>query len=175
MSTTRAPRAIPAACWPALPIAATLVVPAVVGVHDLLASLGATHDPAWMPRLLGAADGLGPSMAVLAVATVVGLTGLALILIALRPARRTHVQTQASGDVWISGTAVGALAQTVADRFPGVVSASLARATPRRVDIRVVTDGDPAQTRTQIRDVVTAHLSGLAVPTVRIRTRKLAP
>lgn len=170
---TRPPRARPGATPVAVLLALGLVALAVVGIHDLAAARGWSDGAPWVPDLVDRLDGLTASAAVVALSVAAAVVGLLLVLVALAPARRTHLPVDGDHDVWVSPAAVGALARAAADRAPGVISAETTRTTRRRVTVEVVTQRDETEVTAGVRAAVDGSLVGLTRTRVGVRTTEL--
>ncbi|WP_137292876.1 DUF6286 domain-containing protein [Nocardioides dongxiaopingii] len=167
------PRARPVAALAAPVLALALVAVAVVAVRDLLVDRGRVGGTPWSRDLVDAADGLTASTALTVAGLAAAVVGLLLVVAALLPGRRTHLRGSAAADLWVSPGALAALAQTVADRSPGVVSAATTRVGRRRVTVEVVArEGEPG-----VRDAVRAALDdgpgALTAATVGVRLQEV--
>ncbi len=170
---TRPPRARPVATGVAVLLALGLVALAVVGVRDLAVARGWSSGAPWVADAVGSLDGLTASTAVVVASIASVVVGLLLVLVALTPARRTHLPVDGEHDLWISPAAVGELARARADRAPGVISAELARATRRRAVVEVVTQRSGDEVEPGVRSAVAASLAGLTPTRLTVRTTEL--
>lgn len=172
---SRAPRARPVAQPLALLLALGLVALAVVGVHDLAAARGWSAGRPWIPDVVGDLDGLTATTAVVTASVAAVVVGALLLLVALAPARRTHLRVRGDVDLWVSPAAVGALARATADRAPGVVSADVTRATRRRVVVEVVTQraGEADAVADGVRSALAGSLADLTGTKIAVRTTEL--
>ncbi|WP_139977349.1 hypothetical protein [Nocardioides litoris] len=116
---------------------------AALGVQDLLASQGWTAGEPWLLTAVDAVDGLAVGAATTAAGVVLVVLGLAVLLLAVRRGRPTHLRTSASAETWVSPRALGALAARAADRAPGVLHTSVVRSTRRSVVVEVGTRSGP--------------------------------
>lgn len=173
--TTSSPRRRPAATAPALLVALVLVGLGVLGVHDLLAARGGLGGRPWLSSLADDLDGLTPTWWTTALGVVVALIGLALLWIALRPARRTHQATSMDdGDVWISKRAVGRLAEQAAVRTAGIESAAV-DVRRRKIVVRATTGAASMaveQVRDRVQENVRSALDGFSPLPVKVRTKE---
>lgn len=167
------PRARPAATGVAVLLALVLVGLAVVGVHDLAVARGWAQGGPWVPPVVDALDGLTATAGVVAASIAAIVVGVLLLVAALAPARRTHVEVRGDVDLWVSPGAVGALAQATADRAPGVISAETERASRRKVSVAVVTQRDGTTVEQGVREALAASLVALTPVTPAVRATEL--
>lgn len=166
------PLAAPAARPVAYLVALTLAAISVIAGHDLLARLEAIDRPEVIAGFVGWLDGHGWDAVLLPASIAAILLGTALVLVAVKPRRRTHVRVPGDADMWLRPVDVGRIASRTARRCPGVYDAT-AIAAPRAVTVTV--DGaasngdDPAD---KVRDAVAAELAGAVAdpPVVKVRT-----
>ncbi|TRW86350.1 hypothetical protein FK535_07795 [Mycolicibacterium sp. 018/SC-01/001] len=166
------PVAAAAASKVAVVLAILLAALGVVAVRDAIVGLGWASGSTWLPAVADAVDGFEAAdwLTVAGVAAV--LVGLALIVLALKPRRRTAVAVTAQTPMYLTVDGVAALAGAAARDVPGVVDAR-ATSSRRRVVIRCrVTRDDRDAVRGIITDAVTRRLSPLqSPPRVVVRTR----
>lgn len=174
MSVSTPPKARPAAAATAAVLALVLIALAVVTVRELAVVQRWASGSSWSLDAVRALDGLTPSVGVAVVGVVVALLGLLLVWLALKPAVRTHLQARSDGDLWLSSGAVAALAQGVADRAPGVISADATRVGRRRITVDVVTSGDAAAVAERVESALQTQVQGLTRATVTVRTREVS-
>lgn len=170
---TRPPRARPGATPLAVLLALGLVALAVVGIHDLAAARGWSNGPVWVADLAERLDGLTATTGVVAASIGAGVVGLLLVVLALAPARRTHLRVRGEQDLWVSRGAVAALAGATADRAPGVISAEVTRSSRRRVTVEVVTQRDRDEVTAGVRSALDGSLADLTGTRVAVRTTEL--
>lgn len=172
MRTPTPPKAPAGSTAVGILIALVLVGAGVLGVHDGLTGLGWASGRAWLPPALEAVDGAHAATWMLVVAAVLALLGLWLVLLALKPRRRTHLPApDREIDLWSTPAALAAVARRAADRQSGVMSAT-AQARRRRVDVDVTTrDGADAGVDARVQEAVEQNLEGLLPPRVRVRVR----
>ncbi|RYJ01914.1 MAG: hypothetical protein EON52_20590, partial [Actinomycetales bacterium] len=89
MSTIPAPRARPAASAVAVVVALLLVGLAVVAVRELALAQGWATGASWTGAVVDRADGRSADVASTVVGVVAAVVGLWLVLLAVKPARRT--------------------------------------------------------------------------------------
>jgi hypothetical protein len=166
------PKARPAAAIVAALLAIGLIAIGAVGIHDLLADQGVIAPGNWTRAVSVSLDGLTATAAVAAVAVVAVIAGLWLMLVSLKPGRHTHLRAPTNdADLWISRSALAALAVERAERVSAVTSADAhARRRRIRLDIRTT---EPDATAA-IDESVNTHLEGLTTPrVVKVRTRQV--
>ncbi len=155
-------------------VALLLIAAGVVGIHDLVAELGWVEDGAWIAAALSEVDGTRVARWVVAAAVASFIVGLALLLVALKPRRRTHLAgTDDVIDLWVSRSALAALAVDSAERTPWVALAS-ARTRSRRIDVEVRTADDEERVRQAVGAAVHARLDGLTELPVNVRCKELS-
>lgn len=175
------PRARPAAVVVAVLLALALIAVAVVAVRDLALAQGWATGTPWIRSVLNGLDGLGPSTGLAVVGALVGIVGLLLMWLGLRPGRRTHLRGPGDADLWLSRGAVAALAQSTADRVAGVVSADASRTSRRRIIVDVVASANPdADTRSdpqavteRVRTALEADIAPLTGASIKVRTTEV--
>lgn len=167
------PRARPAAVPVALLAAAALVAVGVVAVRDLAVSQGWSAGSPWIPDLVQPLDGLQASTGLSIGGGIAALVGFLLVRSALKPGRPTHLRASGETDLWLEPRALGALAQSVADRVAGVVSAEATRSGRRRVVIEVVTTEDEEAVTARVRSAVDQHVGHLTATTIVVRAKEI--
>jgi len=173
MSTRTPPKAHSWTTAVAVLLALLLVAAGIVGIHDLLAGQGWVAGGEWVPPVVSAFEGLRVTTWMVVVAVLVGLLGLWLVLLALKPRRRTHVRSADDGlDLWTSPKALAAIAGHAADRIPGVASAT-ARAHRRRIDVEVRADDGGRDVAPQVKQAVEHSLDGLTTQRVRVHRKEV--
>lgn len=173
MSVRTPPKATPGAVIVAFLIALALIGLAVVAVHDLATSQHWVSGSPWLTALAGSVDGQQPSTGLLILAVAVGLIGLALVWWSIKPARRTHVRASVDDDLWLTRSAVSALAQNVADRIPGVISADATRSRGRRVHLQVLTTADASEVDQRVHAALNEQVEGLTDSTITVHTTEV--
>jgi len=174
MSVHTPPKARPAASVVAVVIALALVALAVVSVRDLAISQDWTTGTPWSLALAQAFDGLKATTGVLAIGIAIGVVGLLLVFLAVKPAHSTHLRGKVDSDLWLSASAVAALAQNIADRAPGVISADTSRATGRKIVVDVVTSQDRQAVTDRVNTAIQSQLQGLTKAKITVRTKEVA-
>lgn len=173
---------MPAATRPAAPgtarkagllVAAVFLALGVAAIYDALVDGGLIEGRRLAEPLLGWLDGLGPRWWMLPVGAAVAVAGLLLVLSALWPRPRRSLPLTSRTGVYATRGAVEELGVDTASGHGGVVGAK-ARARPRTVVVRVVTDGEP-ETAGEVRQTVNERLARLAgPPKVRVGARRKA-
>lgn len=172
MTTRKPPKGQAGSTVIGILIALLLVLAGVVGIHDWLTGLGWSGGRPWVPTALDAVEGTRAAPWMLVVAAVVALLGLWLVLLALKPRRRTHLPApDREIDLWSTTGALAAVARHAADRQSGVMSAT-ARVRRRRVDVDITTrEGNDDGLNSRVQEAVEQSLEGLMTPRVRVHTR----
>jgi hypothetical protein len=169
--TPPAPRALPAAAWVGPAAAVLLLALGVVAGQDALARWGVTSvGTSWLGSTLDGLDGLRAAAWTVPVGIALVVVGLLLLVTALKPRRRTHVQVEAAADLWLAPSALSALARDAAEGVPGVSRVSVA-ATRTAVRVRAAAD-HPDQVAGPVEEAVRARLAGAQVK-VTVRTHRL--
>lgn len=174
MSVHTPPKARPAAAVASIAIALAPIALAVISVRDLAVTQGWTTGTAWSLSLVQALDGLTATTGVLAVAIAIGVVGLLLVWLAIKPAHTTHLRSKTDSDLWLSAAAVAALAQGIADRAPGVISADTSRANGRKITVDVVTNQDRQAVTDRVDTAIQSKLQGLTKAKITVRTKQVA-
>ena len=171
MSTTiDTPKARPAASGVSLVLALALVGVAVVAVRDLAVDRGWADGTTWTGDAVDRLDGIEAGIPAVVVGVVMALAGLWLILTAVRPAARTHETTSGPSDVWITRSAVRAVATGAAEQTPGVAAASSRH---RRGRVVVTVQSDRPDVASQVEANVRTALEGLSTHDVAVRTEEV--
>ena len=171
MSTTiGTPKARPAASGVSLVLALALVGVAVVAVRDLAVDRGWTNGTAWTGDLVDRLDGTAAGVPAVIVGVVLALAGLWLVLTAVRPAASTHEATSGPSDVWITRSAVRAVATGAAEHTPGVAAASSRH---RRGRVVVTVQSDRPGVAADVETAVRTALDGLSTHEVTVRTEEV--
>nr|WP_246401903.1 DUF6286 domain-containing protein [Jiangella mangrovi] len=171
---------LPAAGRPAAPgiarkagllVALLLVALGIAGIYDALVQGGVVDGRKLVEPLLEWLDGLEPQDWMLPAGIAVAAVGLLLVLAALWPRPRRSLPVAARTGVFATRGAVEELTVDSAAGHGGVLGAS-AKARPRAVVVRVVTDGEPG-TAAEVRQGVADRLTRLArAPKVRVGARR---
>ena len=171
MSTTiGTPKARPAASGVSLVLALALVGIAVVAVRDLAVDRGWTNGTSWTGDLVDRLDGLAAGVPAIVVGIVLALAGLWLLLTSVRPAARTHETTSGPSDVWITRSAVRAVATGAAEHTPGVAAATSRH---RRGRVVVTVQSDRPGVAAEVETSVRTALEGLSTHDVVVRTEEV--
>lgn len=170
------PAPVPLAAPAARPVAylVTLALASIgaVAAHDWLVRMGAVDRPELVAGFVGWLDGHGWDNVLLPTSILGVLLGLALLVVAFRPRRRTHVRATGHSDMWLRPVDVGRIAARSARRCPGVFDAT-ALAGARAVTVTVDAGGaaDDGVLAGKIRDAVHADLATALddVPPIKVR------
>lgn len=164
------PRALPAAGWLGPVLALALVALGVVAGQDSLARWKlAGLRSSWLGSAFSSLDGLRAATWSVPVGVVLVLLGLALLLVALKPRRRTHVSVEGDADLWISPEALAAMARDAADGVPGIGRVTV-NASRSAVRVRVASDR-PDEVAGSVEEAVKSRLAGADV-SVSVRTHR---
>lgn len=159
----QAPRSAPAALALGLLLSLLLVTVAVITVRDLVVGQGWAEGSPWIPSWVDGLDGLTPGTPVLVAGIVAALVGLLVLVLALRPGRKTHVPAARGGDLWLTPDAVATVAATAADRTSGTLSATPVRATPRGATVQVLTRGGDGRAAQEAAREVVGDLTPMSI------------
>lgn len=150
-------------------LAALVIALGVVGVHDALVAAGAGAGRPWIDAVAAPIDGLKPAFWLVPVGIALFLTGLWLLLTALRPRASTAIALQAATGVFLRPRDVATLARNAAQEVDGVISAKVT-ASPRKITVaaKATTGG----VQEDISQAVTTRLGALATaPTIRVNVK----
>jgi hypothetical protein len=167
-----APVAAAAASRAAVLLALVVVTAGVVGIRDALVDLGWIGGTQWLRPTLDVLDGLTPSPWMVAVGVILGVLGIALMVVALAPRRKTAVAVADSAAVYLHRADVSKLVSAAAQEVPGVLDAR-ASVSRRMVVVRCRVTGHPRELRPMVADTVAKQLEVLRTPQrviVRLRT-----
>lgn len=173
MTVRTPPKAAPGVVVAASVVALLPIALAVVAIHDLAVDQAWSSGTSWSQPTVRALDGLTPSTGLVVVSVAVGLVGLLLVWLAVKPARRTHLRTEGESDLWISRTALAALAQNTADRSTGVIAADAAPRRGRRIVVDVTTHDDRREVEDRVRTALRDQYDGLTNARLTVHTREL--
>ncbi|MDI6626275.1 MAG: DUF6286 domain-containing protein [Rhodococcus sp. (in: high G+C Gram-positive bacteria)] len=167
---TKKPVANPAAAVPAILFALVLIGAGVVLGREALLNLGAIDGPEWVGPAAKSLDGLTAQSWMLPGGIAAVVVGFILVLLAVKPRRRTH-RALTEPDVWLRKGDVAAVARTAALDNVGVDSAT-AKAGNKKVTVAAstVTGTDTAALKSSIVTSVDDALRPLA-PAPKVRTR----
>lgn len=156
----------------AVALALAVVAAGVVGIRDGLAAAGWIGGGQWLPSAIDAVDGLGPAAWMVPAGVGVGAVGIALMVIAVLPRRRTAVPLNAESAVYLARGDVGKLASGAASSVAGVLEARTT-SSRRKAVVRCLVTGREHELREQISAAVSEELGVLSTPprvVVQIRT-----
>ena len=97
---------------------------------------------------------------------------LLLLVATFKPRRRTHVRVDGEADLWMSPTALAALARDAAEGVPGVARVSVSASTTT-VRLRAAAE-DPDRVASAVEEAVAARLAGADVK-LSVRTHRFRP
>lgn len=168
---TTGPRARPAAGTLALLVALVVIALGVVAGQDALARWHVSGTgTSWLGSVLDGLDGLRAATWTAPVGVALVVAGLLVLVVTLKPRRRTHAQVDGEADVWVSPSALAALARDAAEGVPGVarVAVSSSRSAVR---VRVASDA-PDRLAGPVEEAVRDRLDGARVK-VTVRTTRV--
>jgi len=168
----RTPVAAPAAAAVGIVVAVLFIGIGLVGVRDALVRVGVLGGRSWTGSAAGRVEGLTPGWWMVPAGIGAALIGLWLIVLAVKPRRRTAVLVSAGCPVWIRPRDIARIAAYTAGQASASLDASAA-ATRRAVTVTVTTiDADAESVRHQVSDAVAVRLEALAEPPrIRVRPR----
>jgi hypothetical protein len=172
--THRAPAPVAAAAASRAAVLLALLLAAVggIGIREALVGVGWISGALWTPRVVDTLNGLTPAGWMSAAGVIVGLLGLALMVLAVLPRRRTGIPLSADTAVFLDRAALPKLVGAAARDVPGVLDARTT-ASRRKVVVRCRVTGQTPELRQEVADAVSQELEALQTPpriVVRIRT-----
>lgn len=172
-AAARSPVAGPAAGAVGVVAAVVLIVLGAVGVAEMLRSVGLLRGEVIRPDWFGWTAVLEPTSWLRPAGVAAVVIGLVLLVIAVKPRRRTHLAVQGPDTiVWIGAADAARLAAESATGLDSVTAASVV-ARRRRLDATVTTFGDPARVRDEVRTSIAERLRTVSPqPRVRIELRE---
>jgi hypothetical protein len=153
-------------------LAVALVAAGCVGIRDVLVGVGWLSGAQWTPSVIDALDGAAPSTWLSAAGVVAGLIGVALMVLAVLPRRRTGFPLSATTAVYLRRADIPKLASAAALDVPGVLQARTTVSRTKAV-VRCRVTGQTSELRQAVADAVSRELGELQSPprvVVRIRT-----
>jgi hypothetical protein len=152
-------------------LALVLAAVGCVGIRDALIGIGWISGEPWTPPAVDALNGLTPAGWMLAPGVVLGLSGIALVVLAVLPRRRTAVPLSAGTAVYLERGDISKVADAAACDVPGVLDARTT-ASRRQVVVRCRVTGQTPELRRAVTEAVTQELAALQTPPkVVVRTR----
>ena len=150
-------------------MAILLIAVGVVLLHDAIARTDSRPGRTWIAAVNDGLDGLTAEWWMIPLGLVVALTGVWLIVTALRPRSRKTLAVTSQTGVFLRTRDVARLASAAADDVDGVLAAGSV-ASRRKVTVTVESDRD--QVADLVRDAVDQRLSALQKPpAVKVRVR----
>ena len=165
------PRALPAAAWLG-PLAALVLVALGVVLGQEALSRWDVVGTSWLGVALKDVDGMRAGTWTVPAGVVLVLLGLLLLVGTFKPRRRTHVRVDGDADLWMSPTALAALARDAAEGVPGVARVSVSASTTT-VRLRAASER-PEAVAPAVEEAVTARLAGADVK-ISVRTHRFRP
>ncbi|MFG1909535.1 DUF6286 domain-containing Asp23/Gls24 family envelope stress response protein [Kribbella sp. NPDC048928] len=169
----RSPVAGPVAAAIGVVGALILIVVGAVGVAEMLRSVGLLRGDVIRPSWFGWTDVLEPTSWLRPAGIAAVVIGLLLLVIAVKPRRRTHLAVQGPDTiVWIGAADAARLAAESATGLDSVTAASVA-AKRRRLHATITTFGDAARVRDEVGTSIAERLRTVSPqPRVRIELRE---
>lgn len=133
----------------------------VVALRDTAIALQWLHGIPWIDTLIDRIDGLRFAWSMIPAGIAALALGMILVIVALRPRRRTALAVEAASSVWMSPWELAAVATYAANAVPGVFGARTS-ATRRALTITARV-ADSATTAAKAADVETAVRSAIGV------------
>ena len=167
-----APVAAAAASRVAVVLALALAAVGGVGIREALVGLGWISGVAWTPPVVDVMNGLTPDGWMFAAGAILGLMGIALMVLAVLPRRTRGLPLSAATAVYLDRADIPKLADAAARDVPGVLDAR-SSASRRKVVVRCRVTGQTQELRQAVADVVSQEFADLQTPprvVVRIRT-----
>jgi hypothetical protein len=170
----RPPSALPAAAPAGVFLAFVLLGLGVVALRDTAVALQWLPGTPWIDAMVHRIDGLRFTWTMIPVGLAALVVGMALVIAALRPSRKTALPVTAASSIWISPWELAAVASYAANSVPGVFDARTA-GTRRALTISArVADSETAEAKTA--EVVAAVHAAVAIvaasPKVAVTIRK---
>lgn len=184
----RPPVAVPAAAGSAIMIGLLLLAAVVLVVQNAVVHAGWVPEPSWAGTLASRVNGARPQWWWNIVGAVAALAGIALVVGALKPRRRTSIRVPHHDDtaggvltstsMWIRPVDVARFAGDAAAAADSVTHVTT-KATRKKLVVTAATvDQDVDAARDRITEAVTARLAPVADELkirVRVRTNRQAP
>ena len=162
------PRATPLARW--LTVALGLVMITLAGLigHDLWYHFEVDQpERAWLPPVFSWLGGAAVTTAAVAVGAVISLIGLWLIVSAVKPRRKTHIQVESPTSMWVRPVDIARKATATARTELGKVPVS-SKATKKKIAVRVTDSRGPASQERLTRNLSTQFARLRPQPTVSV-------
>ncbi len=165
------PRARPATAWLGMLAALLLIGVGVVLVQEALSRWGVV-GASWLGSFLETLDGTRAGTWTVPAGVALVLLGLLVLVVALKPRRRTHVRVAGDADLWMTPAALTALARDAAEGVPGVARVSVG-GSRSAVKVRAAAE-HPDDVGPAVDQAVTSRLDGAEVR-VSVRTTRYRP
>ncbi|HKV18115.1 MAG TPA: DUF6286 domain-containing protein, partial [Mycobacterium sp.] len=144
-------------------LAVGVIALGAIGIRDALIAVEWIGGPQWLPPVIDAVDGLAPAAWMVAAGAVLGVLGVALMLIAVLPRRRTALPLTAQTAVYLRRADVAKAASAAAREVPGVLDARTT-SSRRKAVVRCRVTGATQEIREAVVDAVTDELAILQTP-----------
>jgi hypothetical protein len=169
-----APVAAAAASWTAVLLALLVVATGGIAIREALVDLGWISGAQWLRPAVDVLDGLTVATWMVAAGSILGVLGVALMVLAVLPRRRTALPLTAESAVYLERADVSKLADAAARGVPGVLGAR-SKVSRRRVVVRCRVTSPTEELPRSVADAVSRELNMLQTPprvVVRVRTEK---
>lgn len=174
-ATARRPKAAPAAAPVAVLLALAVFALGVIAVLDALTATPVLSHPHWVTDVARNLDGVTAKGWMVPAGIAAVIVGLVLVVIALKPRRKTGIEVASSVAMWTRPGDVARLATDSAAAQASVLRAS-STATARKVTVTVHTavsdTSDTSDITSEVKAAVGARLAALTTePRVTVRAR----
>ena len=153
-------------------LALVLVVVGAVGVREALRAAGVIAGPPWMANVATWIDGRAPATWMIPTGIGAVVLGLACVLAAVKPRRRTEARVAGPGSIWMRPQGIARVAAATANSVAGTATAS-AKTGRRRVTVTITaTAAEAERLRGEVAAAVSEALEPLERPVaVRVKTK----
>lgn len=173
MSSSKAPRAVPFAGWLGALLSLGTIALGVAGLREFAVLQGWASGTPWGTQIVDSFDGVPADNVVVGAAAVTIVVALVLLIVAVKPAPKTHQNTveNTGAEVWVTKRAVERISAHAARRTPGVYSAST-RISTKTISVSV--EGYDDQILEPVKSNIRAALSDIDGREIKV-TYKGAP
>lgn len=176
LAEAKKPLAIAAATWPGVVLALLALGGAVLAVQNAITHAGWVEAPSWIGTAASTIDGMSAEWWMIAPGAVAVLVGLWLLVLAVKPRRRTSVRGTGKAPLFVRPVDLARWSSETARGIPLVIDA-MSVATRKRVTVRVSTAETARDSlREQVADAVQDRLAPLGTPVnvaVKVRTERV--
>ncbi len=176
LAEAKKPVAAAAATWPGVVLALLVLGAAVLAVQNAITHAGWVGAPSWAGTIASTFDGLSAEWWMAVPGAVAVLLGLGLLVLAVKPRRRTSVRGTGEAPLFVRPVDLARWSSDAARGIPLVIGAASV-ATRKRVTVRVSTaETARGSVREQVANAVQERLAPLGTPvdvTVKVRTERV--